>query len=489
MLYHVIAPSQGIAYLQMNQAHPSHKPTYTQGSVFKHLSSLAITSAIGMFAIMVVDLVDMYFISLLGQPSLAAAVGFAGLGLFLGASVCIGISIAVSTQVAQALGEEAEERARRFAIHGLLYSLAWTIPITIITLVYAEELLSLIGASGETLALATGYFRIVGVSLPILGFAIIGGAMLRAAGAAKLAMWSTIIGGLVNAVLDPILIFSAGLDLTGAAIASVVSRCSVAAIALYSLIYKHDLIGRPVWSELVEDFKSISGLALPSILTNLSGPVSAAYATSQMARFGTDAVAAASVVGRLTPVAFAGLYGLSGAVGPVASQNMGAGNFHRVRETILAAGKFVVLYVIPVTILMFFSQEWLISVFALQGDSAELLRFYATFIVGSYILFGLQLSANPVFTALRHPGYATLSNIGRDLLLAIPLIFLLSAEFGARGVLAGQALANALAGILAFSGALWMSGKVERGETVGPNWSTVRLHRERPVLPGVQHRG
>jgi len=147
----------------------SHKPVYTEGSVFKHISTLAITSAIGMFAIMVVDLVDMYFISILGQPSLAAAVGFAGLGLFLGASVCIGISIAVSTQVAQALGEKNETLASRYAIHGFLYSLLWTVPITIVTLVYARELLSLISASGETLSLATGYFRIVGILLPVLG--------------------------------------------------------------------------------------------------------------------------------------------------------------------------------------------------------------------------------------------------------------------------------------------------------------------------------
>ena len=77
----------------------------------------------------------------------------------------------------------------------------------------------------------------------------------------------------------------------------------------------------------------------------------------------------------------------------------------------------------------------------------------------------------------------------RDLVLAIPLIFLLSHQFGARGVLAGQALANAIAGIVAFSVALWMSGKVERGERIGPNWCRIQLHRQRPVVPGVQHRG
>ena len=411
------------------------------------------------------------------------------MGLFLGASVTIGISIAVSTVVAQALGEENEPRAQRYATHGLIYSLAWTITITIVTLVYAEELLSLIGASGDTLALAVNYFRIVGASLPILGLAIAANSLLRAVGAVKLSMWSTIIGGVVNAVIDPILIFGVGLGLTGAAIASVISRITVAVISLYSLTKTHGLIVRPVWSELMQDFKALSAIALPSILTNLSGPASAAFATAQMARFGTDAVAAASVIGRLTPVAFAGLYGLSGAVGPVASQNMGAKQFHRVRESLTASGKFVVLYVIPVSLLMFLAQDWLIGIFNLKDEAAELLRFYATFVVGSYILFGLQLSANPLFTALRHPGFATLSNIVRDLVLAIPLIFLLSSEFGSRGVLAGQALANALAGVLAFATAYWMSGKVERGEPIGPSLLKKRFHRHRPVVPGVQHRG
>lgn len=469
--------------------HPTHKATYTEGSVFGHISNLAITSAIGMFAIMIVDLVDMYFISILGQPSLAAAVGFAGLGLFFGASVCIGISIAVSTLVAQALGEENEERAQRYATHGFLYTLLWTVPITVLTLVYAEDILFLIGARDDTLSLAVGYFRIVGASLPVLGLAFAANSLLRAVGAAKLSMWSTIIGGVVNAVVDPILIFGLGMGLTGAAIASVLSRFSVAAIALYSIVHAHGLITKPNWSEMLQDFKTLSALALPSMLTNLSGPISAAFATSQMARFGTDAVAAASVVGRLTPVAFAGLYGLSGAVGPIASQNMGASRYDRVKQTLLSAGRFVALYVVPVSVVMFLAQGLLVSVFNLHGEAAELLHFYATFIVGSYLLFGLQLSANPMFTALRHPGFATLSNIVRDLVLAIPLIFLLSNEFGARGVLAGQALANALAGILAFAGALWMCGKVERGEAVGPDWSRVRLHRHRPVLPGVQHRG
>ncbi len=206
--------------------------SYTQGSIFGHVSTLSITSAIGLFAIFAVDLVDVFFIAMLGQPELAAAVGFAGTALFFGAAICIGLAIATSTVVAQAIGAGHTREATRLATHGLLFSLFLTVPLTLLTLWFAADLIALMGASGETLQLATHYFRIVGASLPVLGLAMAGTSLLRAVGEARLSMWSTIIAGIVNAVLDPILIFGFDLDLTGAATASVLSRFTVAGMAV-----------------------------------------------------------------------------------------------------------------------------------------------------------------------------------------------------------------------------------------------------------------
>lgn len=496
--------------------------SYTQGSVLKHITGLSLTSAVGLFAIFIVDLVDMFFISLLGEKSLAAAVGFAGLGLFLGASVCIGISVAISTVVSQAIGESESEaaqnparvtevlnpetlpngetaqfdpdveygpKARRMATHGLLYSLFWTIPVTVLTWVYAPQLLGWIGADGDVLTLAVQYFRIVGATLPILGIAFACNSLLRSVGAGKMSMWTTLWGGIVNGILDPILIFTAGLGLSGAAIASVVSRFVVAGIGFYDIQRKRRLLSAPQWKFFFSDIKELNGIALPSMLTNLSAPISSAFATAQMARFGTDAVAAASVIGRISPVLFAGLYGLSGAVGPVASQNFGAKKLHRVHESLMAGARFVVIYVVPVAILMLFLNRWLATVFSLDAEAAELLSFFATFIVGSYALFGLQLTANPLFTVLRHPGYATVSNVGRDLILAIPLIYGFSALFGAKGVIAGQAVANSIAGIIAFATAHWLIGRVEAGKSIDIAWSKIHLHHHLHGASGVNHRG
>lgn len=491
---------------------------YTEGPIFSHISTLSITSAIGLFAIFAVDLVDVFFIAMLGEPELAAAVGFAGTALFFGAAICIGLAIAVATVVAQAVGEESIQEvadkneaiapdfdqdsypdtvpnpapsSMRLATHGLTFIIMLTTPAMIISLIYAPWLIGLMGAKGQTLELAVHYFRIVGSALPILGMAMAATSLLRAVGEAKLAMWATIIGGLVNAVLDPLLIFGFSLDLTGAAIASVISRCTVAGFAIYFIAVRHNLLQKPDWSRFGSDIRQLTGIAIPSLITNLAGPFGAAYATTQMARFGTDAVAAAAVIGRITPVAFAGLYGLSGAVGPVASQNMGAKQWHRVRQTLLSSGVFVSLYVVPVAIGMFLIQDILVDVFELEAEAAELLHFYCTFIVISYWLFGLQLAANPLFTALRHPGYATVSNIGRDLCLGIPLVYLGSSGFGAPGVLAGQAIGNMIAGVMAFSIALWLTSRVEKGLSINLPFIAFkqRWHFHRPVVPGVQHRG
>ena len=487
-----------------------HGVNYTQGSVFGHISTLSITSAIGLFALFAVDLVDVFFIALLGEPELAAAVGFAGTALFFGAAICIGLAIATSTLVAQAVGAANKEQkeavqpasvdntstkqateAGRLATHGLIFGLMLTIPIAIVTAIYARELIGLMGAQDRTLDLAVHYFRIVGLSLPVLGVAMASTSLLRAVGEAQLSMWSTIIAGVVNAVLDPILIFGLSLDLTGAAIASVVARFTVAGVALYFLASRHALICRPCWSHFFTDVRQQSSIAVPSLITNLAGPFGSAYATTQMAKFGTDAVAAAAVVGRITPVAFAGLYGLSGAVGPVASQNMGAEQWHRVRQTLMASGMFVSLYVLPVALIIFLCKDLLVAVFSLDQEAADLLRFYCTWIVITYWLFGLQLAANPLFTALRHPGYATISNIGRDLCLGIPLVFAGSNLFGAPGVLAGQAMGNMTAGVIAFSVALWLCKRVENNQSISVPIKalTQRWHFHRAVVPGVQHRG
>lgn len=464
---------------------------YTKGPVGPHLLTLASTSAVGIGTLFLVDLVDMFFIALLGQPALAAAVGYAGAGLFFMASICIALSIAVSTLVGRALGSGDEEGARHFATNGIILGLLLTLPATALSLFYAAPVMALLGASGETLELAIRYFRILNASLPVLVFSIVGTGLLRVVGAPKRSMQITLIGGIVNAVLDPIFIFVFHWGLDGAAIASVASRLTVAGLTVFALLGDFELLVRPVWNRFRKDLKPLASQAVPALATNLSTPIGAAFVTSQMGQFGDAAVAAASVTGRITPVAFAGLFGLSTAVGPVASQNAGADQLERVKETLSTASRYVLSYVLPVAALLALGNSLIIDAFDLTDNAASLVRFYCVVITFTYAMSGLQFVASPVYSALNHPGYSTVANVGRDLLLTLPLVLLGAANFGAHGVMAGQAAAASLAGLLS----LTVARRLIAIETSGhratlSDW----LHRKpcefhRPIAAGVQTRG
>ena len=145
-------------------------------------------------------------------------------------------------------------------------------------------------------------------------------------------MVATVYGGLANAALDPLLIFGAGWDLTGAAIATVIARFVIAGTALVPVVRHHGGFDRPSTASLLPDARPIAVIALPAILTQLTTPVGPASVTRAVAGFGADAVAGVAIIGRMTPVAFGVIFALAGAIGPIIGQNYGAGDMVRVRQ-------------------------------------------------------------------------------------------------------------------------------------------------------------
>ncbi len=111
-------------------------------------------------------------------------------------------------------------------------------------------------------------------------------------------------------------------------------------------------------------------VALPAVLTNLATPVASAYVTHAMARFGAAAVAGQATIDRITPVAFAVIYALTGAVGPIIAQNLGAGRADRIRETIRNSLVFVLLTVAVAWVVLALVQGGLIRAFSARGDTA-----------------------------------------------------------------------------------------------------------------------
>ena len=423
---------------------------FTQGSLFGHISVMSFTASIGLMAVFLVDFVDMIFISMLGKAELAAAVGYAGAILFFTTSCGIGMAIAAGALVARALGAGEAEEARRRATNSLIYGVIFGAIFAAVVWFNLAFLAGLMGATGETLNLAVMYLQIIVPSLPFLMVGMIGGAILRAHGDARRAMMATIWGGLVNAVLDPILIFGLDLELMGAALASVSARIVIAIVALQPLIKYYGGFDKPTPASLSIDIRPILAIAVPAILTQLATPVGQAYVTRSMAEYGEEAVAGMAIVARITPIGFGIIFALSGAIGPIIGKNAGAGLNDRVRGAFREGLMFSGLVVVVVSALLFLARPGLAWLFQLDGIALTLVFLFAGPLSLLFFFNGVIFVANASFNNLGHPFYSTIVNWGRNTLGTVPFVMVGAALYGAPGVLIGQYLGGGVFAVVAY---------------------------------------
>ncbi len=424
---------------------------FLSGSLLGHVTVMSLTASVGLMAVFLVDFIDMVFIAMLGKAELAAAVGYAGAVLFFTTSFSIGMAIAVGALVARALGAGDTALAHKRTSHGLVFGIGFGVLFAALVWFNIDGLVRLIGAEGHTAELAGHYLRIIVPSLPLLLVGMMGGTILRAHGDARRAMMATIYGGAVNAVLDPILIFGLDLELTGAALASVAARVTIAGTALLPILRHHGGIARPDMEGLRADFRPILAIAVPAILTQLATPVGQAIVTRAMAQFGEDAVAGMAIVARLTPVSFGVIFALSGAVGPIIGQNFGAGDHGRVRRGFNAALIFTAVVIVLVAGVLFGLRPLIAALFDAQGITRTLVYLFCGPLALAFFFNGVLFVSNAAFNNLGHPFYSTWMNWGRNTAAMIPAVALGAAWFGAPGVLIGQSAAGVI-----FGGVAWL---------------------------------
>ncbi|MDU8942966.1 MATE family efflux transporter [Ovoidimarina sediminis] len=438
---------------------------FLEGNLFRHITVMSLTSSLGLMAIFAVDFIDMIFIAMLGKAELAAAIGYAGAILFFTSSFGIGMAIASGALVARALGSGDALLARRRATTALVYSIFFGALFAGAVWINLRPLASLVGASGLTLDLAVLYLSIIIPSLPLLVVGMVGGAILRAHGAARKAMLVTITGGVINAVLDPILIFGLDMELAGAAWASVAARVGIAVSAFLPILREHGGLTRPTPEALAKDFRPILMIAFPAILTQLATPVGQAYVTRAMAEFGEAAVAGMAIVGRMTPLAFGVLFALSGAVGPIIGQNSGAGKTDRVARAYRDALLFTAGITLLNSLILFLLREPIAALFDAQGITRELVFLFCGPLALAFFFNGMIFVSNAAFNNLGHPFQSTWINWGRHTLGTIPLVMIFAAWLGAPGVQIGQAAGGVFFGLAA----LWLANRVIRSGMAKPD--------------------
>ena len=419
----------------------------------RHVVVMTTTSSVGLVSVFFVDALNLFYISLLGEKELAAAIGYASTLLFFSVSVSIGMTIAASALVARAIGAGEDAKARSITTTTTLYIVAALCLFAFALFPLRSVLLESLGASGETLDMAVHFSGIVIPSIPLLGLAMASGALLRSKGDARRAMYVTLSGAIAALFLDPLLIFGLDLGITGAAIATVLIRIIIVFVGFHGVHVIHRMLGRPRMHEFASYLKPFFVIAFPAIITQLATPVGNAYVTFSIAEFGDDAVAGWAIVGRLVPVAFGVVFALSGAVGPILGQNYGAKLYDRVYGGMRDALLFSFLFCVAVWVLLAITNQWIVWLFSATGDAADLIRSFCFFVAGSFIFTAALFVSNAAFNNLGRPFYATMLNWGRATLGTIPFVYV-GKEWGADGILIAWGLGGVFFGIMGGIGAL-----------------------------------
>lgn len=439
----------------------SSQAVFVTGSTMKHVLNMTVTGSIGLMAIFVVDFLSLLYVSWLGNPAATAGVGFATIVLFLSTSANIGFLIAVSALVAKQIGMGERARAREIAGATIALMVASALLISCGLMLATPWLLGWLGATGEAYTVALRFLMIALPSNILMALGMGYSGTLRAVGDARRAMYVTLSGGLVTVLLDPLLIFWAGLGTDGAAIATAVSRLCFALVGWWGAVRVHRMVAWPRLAVAIRDTRLALAIAVPAVLTNIATPIANALVAAIMARYGDKAVAAFAIIDRIIPVAFGALFALSGAVGPILGQNWGAGRYDRMRQTLRDAGLLCAAYVIPVWFLLMLGQNQLIELFHVTGLTAELLRLF-TFIAGPmWLTLGGLFVANAVFNNLGFPLWSTAFNWGRATFGTVPLLAAGAWLGGPHGALIGVAVGGAIFGIAAIVVAFRLIPKLE----------------------------
>ncbi len=449
---------------------------FLSGSLMLHVTRMSLTTSIGLMAIFAVDFVDMIFISMLGNDALAAAVGYAGTLLFFTNAINIGLSISAGALVARELGAGRAEQARHYASSVAVIGLIAGLTTSGLVLLNLSSLLSLLGAEGEVLRLATRYVSIILPTMFVMSIAMTAMAVLRAHGDARRSMMATIYGGVVNAVLDPILIFAVGLGLDGAAIASVLARLCMLGAALWPAHRVHRGFARPSLKQVAKDLRPVRAIAIPAVLTNVATPIGNAIVVREIAQYGTDAVAGTAVIGRLLPVAFSVIFALSGAIGPIIGQNFGAEKFDRVRAAFLAGIKFTAIYVVCMSAILFLLRAPIADLFAAEGETRSLIYLFCGPLALASFFNGVIFVTNASFNNLGHPVYSTWINWGRHTIGTWVFATIGSQIAGASGVLLGQASGGVIFAVIGWVMVARVVARLERSQALEPFSDQGRLH-------------
>ena len=422
------------------------------GPVGEVLYKLTLPMVIGIVAVFFFNLVDTFFISLLGTQSLAA-VSFTMPIAMVVMNLAIGLGIASSALIARATGEKNNTLAQHYVIAALLLTLALAGAMLIAGLMFNDQLFGLLGANEALLPLIWQYMQFFWPGTVVMMLMIVINSSMRAVGNTKLPSMMMLGSAVLNAILDPILIFGVGpiegMGVAGAALASTLCWLIVVLVMLYSLA-KIDLLywGTLTLNGLFSIWQRLIALGIPAIITNVLVPVASAFLLVMIAPMGEQAVAAFGVGARIEPFVIVVILALTSTLPVFVGQNFSAGQHERIWQALSIAVRFILVWQVFVWLALWAVSPYLATIFSQDPIVLDKIVSYLMIMPVGYAGMGIVLCANSALNALQKTSISMLLNLVRLSIFYVPLAWVGGHFYGFEGLLLGASAGNLMAGFI-----------------------------------------
>lgn len=457
----------------LKQALKGEDLDFTQGSIRRAVLLLAIPMMLEMAMESVFALVDLYFVGHLHNSSHAIqTVGLTESVLTIIYSLAIGMSMAATAVVARRIGEKNPEAAAKAGVQAIIVAVAVNVVISILGVIYASDILLLMGASAETAAQGTPFARIMmGGSVIIVLLFLING-IFRGAGNAAIAMKSLWIANIANIILCPVLINGFGpipaFGLTGAAIATTIGRGIGVCYQVYHLLSGKSLLKLHLsyFKPHFEQIKALLKIATPGIFQFIIASCSWIFLAQLVATTGGDHGSAGYQTAlRLMMFFMLPAWGMSNAAATLVGQNLGAKSLDRAEQSVMKTAKYIVIYMVAVMVFTFIGGYYFISFFTNDKLVQEVALHALQIMSLGYIFYGIGMVLISTFNGAGDTWTPTWVNFFGFWLFQIPLAFLLAKHFemGPTGVFIAIPVAEtgiAIAGYILFKKGRWKTIKV-----------------------------
>ena len=420
-----------------------------EAKVSSALLKLGIPTMVGMLISALYNAIDAYFVGGLGMSQMGAvSVVFPIVQIIIGLGMMFGAG--ASSYVSRLLGMGDNEQANKTASTSLFSGLLVGAIIIIGIMVFLDPVLTSLGSTETILPYAKAYAKIYVTGSIVNIFTVMMNNLLTAQGAAKFTMIAMLTGGIVNIILDPVMIYGLDLGIEGAAIATVISLCINMALYIGYIAKKKGVLSFSVKNIAPSKtiYAEVLKIGIPVLMFQILASAAMGSINTAAKPYGDYAVAAMGAVTRIMTVVIYIVFGFLKGFQPFAGYNYGAKKFDRLKKSIKLCMVWTTVFCIIAAIVLIIFANPIVSLFGKDMEMVDLAEKALRLNAVLFVTFGFQMVYASLYLAIGKSLIGSILSLSRQGIFFFPLIFVLPYLFDLTGVVWVQPTADLLAAVL-----------------------------------------